>query len=436
MSSAARHGWSFSVGTLVIGQGAPTITFLVYLFFWLLYLDAPASYQALLVWLGVPLGPYPFFDLDAVLTAIECARRGVDVTLPNACMGGGLFQYSPLLLKAGALGLGAAQRVPVGLGLDLVFVLSLFALPRPRRWSEFWLVLLAMLSSSTLWAMESANIDVALYLLVLGGVHLLLRGRGVRLVGYATLLGAATIKFYPACLMVLAAPARPVRFMAITLAGFAAAMLLAVAFRSELSHVLPHLPQGSVGVIFSASCLPLGLASLVSGGDGDHGIGLAMRVGSTIILIGVCATMTRRLVPAILPGFRALPQQERILLVAGAVSITFCFLAARNFMYREIFLLLTLPGLWELERGAPTRALGARFRLASRVVVGLQWSTFFQMGLVRITTEPLVGLRVVAGIWVLRELLWWWLVSLFVSIILCFLCDAPVLAGWRPRVAA
>jgi len=108
---------SVRLRTLFIGYGAPAIAFLVYLFYWLLYLYGPPGvYFALLEGLGVPVWQYPFVDLQSVLQAIDCARQGVDVTLPNPCMGGGLFQYSPLVLKAAALPLGAGLFVPLGLG--------------------------------------------------------------------------------------------------------------------------------------------------------------------------------------------------------------------------------------------------------------------------------------------------------------------------------
>jgi hypothetical protein len=417
-----------SFGALVLRHGAPAIALLVYMTYWLLHLLAPTAYQQVLIGLG-RLGPYPFYDLDAVLAAIDCARRGVEVTLPNACMDGGAFQYSPLLLEAAVLPIGPAQRVTLGLPLDLCFLLSLFALPPPRRWSEFRILLLALLSSSVAMAMESANIDVALYLLVFGAVHLLLRGTGARLLGCSVLLGAAAIKFYPACLLILAVREPPGRFVAIMLGCLLAAVLLAASFPLELGHVLVNLPQGGPGAVFAASNLPFGLASLVPGGDADHGIGLAVRTASTMVLIGACAAMAWRHVPAMLPGFRALPDRERLLLVTGAVAMAFCFLAASNFMYREIFLLLALPGLWHLESGA-------RFRRASWVVVALLWSAFFQTGLVRALTEPFAGLRVVTVLWLLRELCWWWLTGLLLGVILCFLRDAPVFQGWRLRAAA
>lgn len=425
---------------LFIAYGAPAIALLVYLFYWLLYLYGPhEAYLALLRGLGILVWPYPFLDLESVLRAIDCARHGIDVTLPNACMVGGAFQYSPLVLKAAALPLSAGQRVPLGLALDGLFLLSLFTLPRPRCWSEFWLLLLAALSSSTLYALERANIDVAIYLLVLAAVQLLLRGPRARLAGYATLLGAAAIKFYPASLMVLAAYERPRRFGAIALISLAAALLLVISFSSGLDHVVARLPQGTpFHDMFSASRLPLGLALLANGRYGDHAIGLITRIVSTIFLIGICAMLVRRLVPMILPDFRALTLRERFLLVAGSVSIAFCFFAAENVHYREIFLILTLPGLWALERGAKERAFGERFRFTSWVVIGLLWSEFFREGSERLSTAWLGGQAMLAiqlDVWVVRELFWWWLVSVLVSITICFLWDAPVLARLRRPVA-
>jgi hypothetical protein len=242
MSATATRPRTLSVRAIVIAYGAPTIALIAYVLLSLLYVQQPPAYQVLMHALGVLSNEYAFTDLDSVLTAIDCARQGVDVTLPNVCMGGGLFQYSPLLLKTAALPIGPGLRVPVGLGLGALFLLSLFALPRPRRWREFWLLLLATLSSSTLLAIERANLDIALYLLVLLAAHLLLRGPAMRAVGYATILFAAAIKFYPGCLLVLAARERPAWFVPIALAAIAAATLFAGAFAAQLTHILPRLP--------------------------------------------------------------------------------------------------------------------------------------------------------------------------------------------------
>lgn len=323
--------------------------------------------------------------------------------------------------------LGPGLLVPLALSLDLLFLLSLFALPRPRRWTEFWCLLLAALSSSTIYAVERANLDIALYLLVLGAAHLLLRGRGARLTGYAAVLLGGAIKFYPACLMLLAARERPRVVIAIALGSLAGAILFTVSFRSQLGQVLPRLPHdGPLTGIFAASNLPLGLAFVAATLTGRAAIGRIVAIGTTAALAAWCPIAIARFVPAMLPGFRMLTPRPRMLLLAGAMTITFCFFAARNIMYREIFLIMALPGLWEMARNARDPAVGARLRLASWVVTGLLCALFVQFGLAMSLTRWPEGMLGVLGVWLLREACWWWLISMLLSIIICFLWDAPL----------
>jgi hypothetical protein len=421
---------------LVIGYGAPVIALLVYLAMWLLYSQMPlAAYVALVNALGAPLWPHPFIDLESVLIAIDCARQGVDVTLPNACMGGGLYQYSPLLLTVKAWSVGASQVVPLALVLDGLFLLSLFTLPRPRRWIEFWQLLLAALSSSVLWALESTNIDLGIYLLALAGLHLLCRSACARWLGYAIVLSAAAVKFYPACLMLLAARERPGRFLAITLVSLAAALLLIAAFSTGLGQVVVRLPRGDpFKGMFAADNMPLVLGMIANDGDEEHGVGRAVRIGATLVLLCGCATLVRSWVPTLLPHIRALQPRERTLLVAGSVAIAFCFFAAENNYYRAIFLFPILPALWALERGVDTPTSARPFRVASWLVVALLWSAIFWVG-PNMLLDPWLGeygkRPFLVLIWAVRELLWWWLVGLLVSVVLCFVWDAPILARLR-----
>jgi hypothetical protein len=425
---------------LLIGHGAPAIALLAYLVLGLLYLHLPlASYLALIRGWGAPVGD-PLDDFESVLIAIDCARQGVDVTLPNACMGGGLYQYSPLVLKLAALKVDHGQFVPLALGMDGLFLLSVFALPRPRRWIEFWQLLLAALSSSVLWALESANIDLAIYLLALAGLYLLCRGAGARLLGYALVLGVAAVKFYPACLLLLAVRERPGRFLAIALVSLAAALLLIAAFSTGLGQVMVRLPRGSpFNGMFSADDIPLVLGAIADDLGAPSGIARAVRIGAMLVPLCGCAALVWSWVPTILPRVRTLPPRERTLLVAGSVVIAFCFLAAQNNYYRAIFLFPTLAGLWALERGAGTRADANRFRFASWLAVALLWSATFWVG-PDMLLDPWLGKYgkrpFLLLIWAVRELLWWWLVGLLVSIVLCFVWDAPILARLRARQRA
>jgi hypothetical protein len=420
----------------VLHYGAPALAILVYAGYGLLYVWDPDAYQALLAGLGIRVWPYPFLDLESVLTAIDCTRQGADVTLPNACMGGGMFQYSPLLLQASALPIGVASRVPLGVALDGLFLLSLFALPKPKNTTGFLLLLLASLSSSTLFALERANFDVAMYLMVVLGACLVATGPRARLFGYADIVLAAALKFYPAAAMILAFREPPRRFLFAVAATTALGLALVASQWQLLGHVMPRLPQGNPFIdIFSATSLPLGLAVLANGGDEHSGLGLGVRILATFLLFGTCVGLAVRLAPGIRLDLRALDRKTLDLLVAGAAIIALCFLAAKNVHYRAIFLLPTLPGLWALARLNSAHA--GRYRFATRVVVFLLWSEFFRMAIEHLLA-PILGesgtFPFRLSFWLLRELLWWWLVGLLGGILLGFVCEAPIVAAVASRL--
>ena len=422
---------------LVIGYGAPTITICVIVAYWLLYTYDPVVYLSFLRRLEPTVWSYPFLDLESVLTAIDCARQGIDVTLPNACMSGGVFQYSPLLLKAASLPLAASQRVPLGLSLDGLFLLSFFALPRPQRWIEFWALLLAGLSTSVLLAVERANIDVAIYLLLVGAALLLLRGGAVRIAGYAVILAAAAIKFYPAPLMALAVREPANRFIALASVSLLAALLLVFSYHKELEHVVTQMPKGSAlpevipfANTFSASRLPGGIAWIVGRGDPEGGLGPLLRIILQFFLIGYATLRAWKFVPLFLPGIRKLSEKERILLVAGSLVTIFCFFVGYNNYYREIFLIPTLPGLFALQRCAVNPDLKNHARFASWTVVIILWSSFVRGG-IGAALHDTFGLEKYFGAWLLYEFLWWWLVSAQVAVVLCFTLDSRVIADFR-----
>lgn len=416
------------VRSLVIGYGAQTIIILVFSAYWLLYVLAPNVYLSFLRGLEPAIWPYPFLDLESVLTAIDCARQGVDVTLPNACMSGGLFQYSPLLLKTAALPLHASQRVPLGLSLDGLFLLSFFALPHPQRWSEFWALLLAGVSTSTLFAVERANLDVLLYLLSFGAALLLLRGGRVRIAGYGVILLAAGIKFYPASLMALALRESAGKFFTLAAISLLATLLLVVGYHDELERVVTQLPHGmAFANTFSAGRLPEGVAWFVGRGDPNAGAGPALRIMLLALLIGYAVFRVWNCVPFLMPGMRRLAEKERILLVAGALLTLFCFFLAQNIYYREIFLIPTLPGWFALQRDATDPALKTCARLTAGAVVAVLWIGFFRYG-IRDPLRNALGIDVAMdfwfGVWLLYEAIWWWLVSTLIAVVLCFIGDS------------
>src|SRR3974377_2042006 len=100
----------------------------------------------------------PMLQTHAVLAATECGRQGVDIYLFIACDAlGRPHVYSPLWLVnvPGFWGVQATNWV--GLSLDVLFILSLPVVLRPRTFRDILLPGLAALSPMTVYALERAN---------------------------------------------------------------------------------------------------------------------------------------------------------------------------------------------------------------------------------------------------------------------------------------
>jgi hypothetical protein len=149
---------------------------------------------------------FPFLDIHAVLAAAQCQRAGIDVYLSNPCDAlGRLHVYSPLWLALTPSFLDTTATTAVGLALDLMFVLSLAIVIRPVSWGETLVIGLVALSPMTVYALERANCDLVVFLLILAGFALDTAPRRWRLGCYAFYLTAGLLKYYPLVLLVLLA---------------------------------------------------------------------------------------------------------------------------------------------------------------------------------------------------------------------------------------
>jgi len=146
-------------------------------------------------------------------------------------------------------------------------------------------------------------------------------------------------------------------------------------------------------------------------------------VGLYTVLAGAALAICRRLLrlPGLRPGIAALSGRERMLLVIGSAVIAGCFSAGQSIGYRGIFLLLVLPGLLGLSRSA---ARGVRILcLATAVVIVLlMWGEALRR-----------ALDGGVGFWLVRELGWWWSVSVMLALLANFLRESPV---WRGAITA
>lgn len=359
---------------------------------------------------------HPFVDTLAVLQAGACWRVGVDVYHPSACLDGGVFNYSPVLLRVALLPIGPHDTLAVGLLLCLVFLAALALLPAPARGWEFRLRLAASLSPASYYALEQGNLDTGLFAAITLAVWLLLRAPRARLVAYGIFALGAAAKFYPVACFVLAL--RETRRVVMALAGAGLAGMAFVAWRygHGVAAALAIIPSGTpFRASFGRIDLPRGLAML-------HLLHFPAGVVSWAMasaMLGGGWALHRSWARAL----AALDEGRRLYLVTGAAVTLFCFLAAQNIEYRAVYLLLTLPGLWRL--GA------ARLRVLQFAVVLLLWEAV-PRAMISGLSQPYIPPPPAVWFWLLREGLWWWVVAEFTGLSFAFVAgQASRLGVWK-----
>jgi hypothetical protein len=403
--------------------------------FAILYLDAPKLYFGLLIAWGVDPFRFPFLDAHAVLSALQCARQGLDTYNYNPCdVLTRAFVYSPLILDAAVFPVTIAWNNWTGVALAAVFFLCIASLPAPRGTREWLAMGLAAGSTMSAFAVERGNIDIAIFLLMVLAGHFL-PGRPVaRAAGYFVILLGAILKFYPAVALVAALRERPRRFFAVAAVSLAVSILFVVHYRLGLEEAMTRVPTGSYFTDwFWAGNLPLGLAVLLQPATAIWPQAApVLRVLPWLLLallLFYCARtafgMTRHAA-----AVARLPETHASFFVVGTALIVGCFFAGQSLDYRGIFFLLLLPGLLVLAREAEG---GRPFRVTAWLIVFLMWGEMFREALQHVTlhdrTAAAVLQTVKAAFWLFREAIWWRVIGNLAGLLLCFAMETAM-AKW------
>lgn len=410
--------WHWRTGVMLGGTSFLAV-------FAVLYHDAPASYHAILVAWGVVPYRFPFLDTHAVLSALDCARQGIDPYVANPCnVLTEAFNYSPLILEAASLPVTRGSNGTVGIALALMFFVAVASLPAPRGGRERIVTTLAVMSTMTAFAIERGNIDLLAFSLIAAAGHALRGGFATRTGGYALIVLAALLKFYPLVALVTALRETPRRLAAVAVGVLAVAAVFAVYYRHGLSEALALVPFGSYFTdLFGATNLPWGLAELL------RPLGATPFLSALPWLVGaalVASCVSQALAVARLDRVAAPRDTEEIFLFIGTVLIVGCFFAGQNIDYRGIFFLFVLPGLLALARagGAPR----IFFRTAI-LIVFLMWGELFREALQHIapTNADPIWQTVKASFWLLRELVWWRVIGVLLGLLIGLVARAPLL---------
>jgi len=373
---------------------------------------------------------FPFLDIQYVLASAECWRHGLDVYLWNPCDAlGRPLAYSPLWLRVTPGFLKTSATTAIGLGLGLLFIASLAAVCRPSIRREALIMGLTALSPMTVFALERANADVAIFLLVLAGCALERARNPWRFGGYALYFFAGLLKFYP--LVLLALIARERRRDALALAAIAGSilLLLVVCNRPELAKALANLPTPSYFTdSFAAVNLPFGLTQILNGVPFRPFIGVLLLA----TLVALAAARTRRILSLLDHAPLDWSPFEAQCLIVGALALVGCFFAGQNFNYRGVYFVLVMPGLLLLRGSA--RQTEAQQLLAQMIaaVLFVVWEPLW-LEVVHRAALALPGnaprLFVETLFWLGRELVWWWLITGLAAIVLCHLRQLPLIVA-------
>jgi len=378
----------------------------------------------------------PFIDFQTVLQAGLCWRQGIDVYQPNQCMHGGVFNYSPLLLRLGYLPISIHAALPGAWLADLAFIASLALLPAPVSRLDLAARTAGAVSTAVVFALETANIDTVMFVLTLLSVALLRRGTIFRLCAYSIFTFLAALKFYPVFPLILVLRERRKNLLWIAAAGMLCGAVFLFCFFGGVKTAFEILPTGPpFGWLFGAIDLPEGIALLrsvpvltVNPTAAQYFQALNQKEALLIVLWGLKILTIISVLAALLltPLYdRALKKTSGaagLLLITGAAVIAGCFFIAQNVDYRAIFFILTIPGLSTL-----AACTAGRMRFLLKFLIGgilvLMWESLFRLQLAALSTAvlpPAEALYPQIALWLLREILWWFVITQLLAILFAF----------------
>jgi hypothetical protein len=425
----------------------------------ILYVDHPYRYQKVMTAIIKLPVSRPFVDWEWIPSAVKCWIEGVDVYVNNTCytvwpnLG---FNYSPLWLRVTFLRFADGRTNLFGVTIGVLFFLSLALLPPPRTKLDFGIRLLATMSSATALAVERANTDLIVFLMITVSVWAFALWLPFRAAGYSLITLAGLLKFYPVVALIVALRERPAVVVTIAFGGGAAFAALAFSYFDELVRMGSNLPSASYFTLqFSAEDLPGGLgviASKVMSKVLHQDVTSAKTFGGLVYTSLLVLLLVQAPATAIWFGRRwnlrsavaRLPGREADFLVVGASLICGCFFAGQSVIYKGIFLLFAVPGLLALSHESPLLQCRAAFRATCLAVLFVLWFVFIEWcvavaGLGR--QPPYVqladrrffndGLSGPVGYvaWLCNELAWWWIVIVLLAVLGAFVLNSELWAA-------
>ncbi len=277
-----------------------------------------------------------FLDSYAILASSDAVQAGLDPAQPNPLdVYHRPHSYSNWWFLLGKLGLSRQDNFLVGGSWVLAFVgLGLMAL-HPRTFREAGVGAMVLLAPPVLLAVNRANNDLVVFILLAAGLRCLLDSRPWRLAVFAVLLVlAAGLKFYPLvaglALLLVRPPGLMLKAAAVTV--LAGGVVLASVWTDFQRAVIlaPTEVYTFGGPIIFRDLGWTGRAPLLAGAT----------------LLGLAAWACFRRGWLVRLDEAAGDFRERCAFAAGAALLVGCFLAGISYSYRLVFMVFLVPLLW------------------------------------------------------------------------------------------
>ncbi len=334
------------------------------------YLGFVMSRHSSLYVLGVATYGRWFHDLFAILASNDAVVRGIDPYIPNPLD----YYHRPHVytswwLELHKLGLTRADTFWLGLSLVTSFLVVAMAGLKPKSWKESAFYLAGLCSSPVLLAVNRANNDLAVFLILsLAPLCLVNTQRTVRLLAVFLVVFAAGLKFFPLAGAVILLAGKDRSELRMRLLVFALVCCLAgVSIAEDFARGTYFQPDVRGLFTFGSVAIPNTL--LIAGPWWGRGAWL-IGIGAFLLFFAKGTLAEKR---------ERGEDLDRISFIMGSSLLCACFWANMNFSYRLVFSLWMMPYLWRVPGDLTQSAVLRRLALWTRwLLLCVLWmDTFF-----------------------------------------------------------
>ncbi|TNE45542.1 MAG: hypothetical protein EP341_10575, partial [Sphingomonadales bacterium] len=332
---------------MTLGFLPPISAVIVAVFLFLAYrFDPGGVYKNVLdLWL-VQYNRVPFLDAAGIASAIECERLGFNTYIENPCdMMARPLVYPPLWKLAAAFPIEyPASVVLLGVGFTTTFLVALFFLPKVTTVRHQILLCIAMVSPPVGWAIVGGSNDMLIFAMAVLGLRTAANSWPRSAWGYAVLMVAGALKYYPVFAIVVAGKDRLGSCIKVLIGMGIFASVVAISGWGDWNLAFDNVWNVSPFTYVYGIENIGGIASRLGLVDRDAADLVKWLLVAAVTVVSFQISSTNSFKRAI----EGLEPDEGVFFVGGAALVVSTYLLTQNIAYREILLLTVFPGLLKL----------------------------------------------------------------------------------------